>query len=107
MDEALVQCAIDLSGRAWMVFKGEFRREYVGDFPTEMFEHWLKSFSDNAGINLNLSILEGQNDHHKIEASFKALAKCITEAIRVTGNQLPSTKRSEENKSELQSLMRI
>src|SRR3546814_8133986 len=52
MDEALVQCAIDLSGRAWMVFKGEFRREYVGDFPTEMFEHWLKSFSDNAGINL-------------------------------------------------------
>src|SRR3546814_10001108 len=68
MDEALVQCAIDLSGRAWMVFKGEFRREYVGDFPSEMFEHWLKSFSDNAGINLNLSILGGQrSEEHTSE----------------------------------------
>lgn len=92
MDEALVQCAIDLSGRAWMVFKGTFTREYVGDFPTEMFEHWLKSFSDHAGINLNLQILEGQNDHHKIEASFKALAKCIKQAIKITGSDLPSTK---------------
>lgn len=92
MDEALVQCAIDLSGRAWMVFSGSFKREYVGDFPTEMFEHWMKSFSDNAGINLNLNILEGQNDHHKIEASFKALARCIRQAIRVTGRELPSTK---------------
>ncbi|MFS8616515.1 MAG: bifunctional histidinol-phosphatase/imidazoleglycerol-phosphate dehydratase HisB [Solitalea sp.] len=92
MDEALVQCAIDLSGRAWMVFKGAFNREYVGDFPTEMFEHWLKSFSDHAGINLHLQILEGQNDHHKIEASFKALAKCLKQAIKVTGSELPSTK---------------
>ncbi|QEC52972.1 imidazoleglycerol-phosphate dehydratase [Anseongella ginsenosidimutans] len=92
MDEALIQCAIDLSGRAWMVFKGSFKREYVGDFPTEMFEHWLKSFSDNAGINLNLHILEGQNDHHKIEASFKALAKCIKQAIKITSDELPTTK---------------
>lgn len=92
MDEALVQCAIDLSGRAWMLFKGTFKREYVGDFPTEMLAHWLKSFADNAGINLNLQIMEGDNDHHKIEASFKALAKCLRQAIQVTGSELPSTK---------------
>lgn len=92
MDEALVSCAIDFSGRAWFIFKGTFDREYVGDFPTEMLEHWMKSFSDNAGLNLNLEILEGSNTHHKIEASFKALARCIRQAIAVTGDTLPTTK---------------
>ena len=91
MDEALAQCAIDFSGRAWLVFDGTFDREYVGDFPTEMFYHWLKSFSDSAALNLNLKV-EGDNTHHKIEASFKALARCIKQAIRITGGELPSTK---------------
>lgn len=92
MDEALVQCAIDFSGRSWFIFSGKFDREYVGDFPTEMLEHWMKSFSDHAGLNLNLNILEGQNTHHKIEASFKALARCIRQAITVTSAILPTTK---------------
>ncbi len=92
MDEALVQCAIDFSGRAWFIFKGTFDREYVGDFPTEMLEHWMKSFSDHAGLNLNLEILEGSNTHHKVEASFKALARCLKQALVVHGDILPSTK---------------
>lgn len=92
MDEAMVQCAIDFSDRAYFIFEGKFNREYVGDFPTEMFEHWMKSFSEHAGLNLNLKIIDGENTHHMIEASFKALAKCIKQAIMVTGTQLPSTK---------------
>ncbi|HEY0899741.1 MAG TPA: bifunctional histidinol-phosphatase/imidazoleglycerol-phosphate dehydratase HisB [Sphingobacteriaceae bacterium] len=92
MDEALVQCAIDFSDRAYFIYKGSFNREYVGDFPTEMFEHWMKSFSEHAGMNLNLAILDGDNTHHMIEASFKALAKCIKQAIKVTGTELPTTK---------------
>lgn len=92
MDEALVQCAIDFSDRAYFIYEGKFDREYVGDFPTEMFEHWMKSFSEHAGMNLNLKILDGSNTHHMIEASFKALAKSIKQAIKITGTELPSTK---------------
>jgi imidazoleglycerol-phosphate dehydratase/histidinol-phosphatase len=92
MDEALVQCAIDFSDRAYFIYEGKFDREYVGDFPTEMFEHWMKSFSEHAGMNLNLKIIDGSNTHHMIEASFKALAKCIKQAVQITGTELPSTK---------------
>ncbi|MEJ7778183.1 MAG: bifunctional histidinol-phosphatase/imidazoleglycerol-phosphate dehydratase HisB [Daejeonella sp.] len=92
MDEALVQCAIDFSDRAYFIYEGKFDREYVGDFPTEMFGHWMKSFSEHAGMNLNLKIIDGENTHHMIEASFKALAKSIKQAIKVTGTELPSTK---------------
>lgn len=92
MDEALVQCAIDFSDRAYFIYEGKFDREYVGDFPTEMFEHWMKSFSEHAGMNLNLKIIDGNNTHHMIEASFKALAKSIKQAIQITGTELPSTK---------------
>ena len=92
MDEALVQCAIDFSDRAYFIYDGKFDREYVGDFPTEMFEHWMKSFSEHAGMNLNLKIIDGDNTHHMIEASFKALAKSIKQAIQITGTELPSTK---------------
>jgi imidazoleglycerol-phosphate dehydratase/histidinol-phosphatase len=92
MDEALVQCAIDFSDRAYFIYQGKFDREYVGDFPTEMFEHWMKSFSEHAGMNLNLKIIDGNNTHHMIEASFKALAKSIKQAIQITGTELPSTK---------------
>ena len=92
MDDCLVQCSLDFSGRSWFVFHGSFDREYVGDFPTEMLEHWMKSFSDHAGINLHLQILEGSNTHHKIEASFKALARCLKQALTIKGDVLPSTK---------------
>ncbi len=92
MDEALVQCAIDFSDRACFIYEGKFDREYVGDFPTEMFEHWMRSFSEHAGMNLNLKIIDGTNTHHIIEAAFKALAKSIKQAIAITGTELPSTK---------------
>lgn len=92
MDEALVTCALDFSGRSYFIFKGKFDREYVGDFPTEMLEHWMKSFSEHAGLNLNLEIVEGSNTHHKVEASFKALARSIKQAIKINGKELPSTK---------------
>ena len=93
MDEALAQVAIDFSGRPWLVWDADFKRERVGDMPTEMFMHFFKSFSDASKCNLNVKV-EGDNEHHKIEAIFKAWAKAIKMAIkRDTKNQLlPSTK---------------
>lgn len=94
MDDALAQVAIDFSGRPWLVWDAEFRREKVGDMPTELFYHFFKSFSDTALCNLNVKV-EGENEHHKIEAIFKAFAKSIKMAvqrdIREIDN-LPSTK---------------
>ena len=92
MDDSLAQVAIDFSGRPWIVWDGEFTREKVGGMPTEMFYHFFKSFSDHALCNLNIKI-EGQNEHHKIEALFKAFARAIKMAIKVdpTNNQLPTT----------------
>ncbi len=92
MDEALAQVAIDFSGRPWMVWNVEYHREKVGGMPTEMFEHFFKSFSDNAQCNLNIKV-EGKNEHHKIEATFKAFAKAIKMAVQKDGtDELPSTK---------------
>lgn len=93
MDDALAQVAIDFGGRAWLVWEADFKREKVGDMPTEMFYHFFKSFSDAAKCNLHIKV-EGENEHHKIESIFKAFAKSIKMAIkRDTGNlQLPSTK---------------
>lgn len=94
MDEALAQVAIDFSGRPWLVWDAEFKREKIGDMPTEMFFHFFKSFSDTAKCNLNIKI-EGDNEHHKIEAIFKAFAKSIKMAVsRDVKNleNLPSTK---------------
>jgi len=93
MDEALAQVALDFSGRPWLVFRAEWRRERVGDFPTEMVEHFFKSFCDTAGANLHLT-LEGKNAHHMIEAGFKGVARAIRSAVsRVSGeDSLPSTK---------------
>lgn len=92
MDDCLAQVAIDFGGRNWLEWKAEFKREKVGDMPTEMFYHFFKSFSDAAKCNLNIQA-EGQNEHHKIEAIFKAFAKCIKMAVKRDGaNQLPSTK---------------
>jgi imidazoleglycerol-phosphate dehydratase/histidinol-phosphatase len=92
MDEALATAAIDFSGRPWLVWDADFKREYVGDFPTEMAHHFFKSFSDNALCNLNIKA-EGENDHHKLEAVFKAVARAINDAMtRNANHELPSTK---------------
>jgi imidazoleglycerol-phosphate dehydratase/histidinol-phosphatase len=92
MDEALAQAAIDFSGRPWLVWNAEFRRERVGDMPTELFCHFFKSFTDNARATLNITCT-GDNEHHKIEAIFKAVAKAIKMALqRDESGSIPSTK---------------
>ncbi|WP_075352310.1 bifunctional histidinol-phosphatase/imidazoleglycerol-phosphate dehydratase HisB [Algoriphagus marinus] len=94
MDDVLAQVAIDFGGRPWIVWDAKFNREKVGDMPTEMFYHFFKSFSDTAKCNLNIKA-EGDNEHHKIEAMFKALARAIKMAVMRDPrniNQLPSTK---------------
>jgi imidazoleglycerol-phosphate dehydratase / histidinol-phosphatase len=91
MDDCLAQVAIDFGGRPWLVWDAEFKREKIGEMPTEMFYHFFKSFSDTAKCNLNMKA-EGTNEHHKIEALFKAFAKAIKMAVKREGNQLPTTK---------------
>lgn len=92
MDDCLAQVAIDFSGRPWLVWQADFKREKLGEMPTEMFMHFFKSFSDSAKCNLNIKA-EGSNEHHKIEAIFKAFAKAIKMAASKTGNHnIPSTK---------------
>ena len=93
MDDCLSQAAIDFGGRNWLVWDAEFNREMIGKMPTEMFFHFFKSFSDGAKCNLNVKA-EGNNEHHKIEAIFKAFAKAIKMAVKrdVEKMILPSTK---------------
>ncbi|MGB5555018.1 MAG: bifunctional histidinol-phosphatase/imidazoleglycerol-phosphate dehydratase HisB [Flavobacteriaceae bacterium] len=93
MDDCLAQVAIDFGGRNWLVWEADFKREKVGDMPTEMFHHFFKSFTDGAKANLNIKA-EGTNEHHKIEAIFKAFAKAIKMAVKrdVEKMVLPSTK---------------
>ncbi|MDB5226780.1 MAG: bifunctional histidinol-phosphatase/imidazoleglycerol-phosphate dehydratase [Bacteroidota bacterium] len=91
MDDVLAQVAIDFSGRSWLVWKADFKREKIGEMPTEMFYHFWKSFTDAAKCNLNIKA-EGSNEHHKIEAIFKAVAKSIKMAVKRDGTELPTTK---------------
>jgi imidazoleglycerol-phosphate dehydratase/histidinol-phosphatase len=91
MDDCLAQVAIDFGGRPWLVWEVEFKREKIGEMPTEMFYHFFKSFSDTSKCNLNIKA-EGTNEHHKIESIFKAFAKAIKTAVRKEGNELPTTK---------------
>ena len=93
MDDALATVAVDFGGRPWLVWDAEFRREKVGDLPTEMFMHFFKSFSDAALCNLNIKA-EGHNEHHKIEAIFKSFSKAVKNAIKrdPANLQLPTTK---------------
>jgi len=95
MDESLARVAIDFGGRPWLVWRADFRREKVGGMPTEMFHHFFKSFSDHAGCNLNIDV-SGQNEHHMIEAIFKAFARALKMAVRreAGSRELPSTKGS-------------
>lgn len=93
MDDCLAQVAIDFGGRAWLMWDAKFKRELIGKMPTEMFFHFFKSFADGAKANLNIKA-EGLNEHHKIEAIFKAFAKAIKAAIKRDAEKLvlPSTK---------------
>lgn len=93
MDDCLAQVAIDFGGRNWLVWEADFRREKIGDMPTEMFFHFFKSFSDAAKCNLNIKA-EGTNEHHKIESIFKAFAKAIRKAVQRDASylEIPSTK---------------
>ncbi|QDH71826.1 bifunctional histidinol-phosphatase/imidazoleglycerol-phosphate dehydratase HisB [Marilutibacter alkalisoli] len=91
MDETLASAALDFSGRPYFVFDGDFRRDKVGGLSTEMVPHFFRSLCETAGLNLNLKV-EGDNDHHKVEACFKAFARALRQAIRREGNELPSTK---------------
>jgi len=92
MDESLTQVAIDFGGRPWFVWNAEFKREKVGEMPTEMFPHFFKSFSDTAKCNLNIQT-QGENEHHMIEGIFKAFAKAVRMAISQTDDfTIPSTK---------------
>ena len=93
MDDCLCSIALDFGGRPWLVWDAEFKREKIGDMPTEMFYHFFKSLSDTAFMNLNIKA-EGDNEHHKIEGIFKALARAIRMAVKrdIYKYELPSTK---------------
>ena len=95
MDDCLCQVALDFGGRPWLVWDAEFKREKIGEMPTEMFLHFFKSLSDSAKMNLNIKA-EGQNEHHKIEGIFKALARAIKMAVKrdIYHFEVPSSKGS-------------
>lgn len=95
MDDCLAQIALDFGGRSWLVWDANFKREKIGDVPTEMFEHFFKSFTDSAKCNLNIKV-EGENEHHKIESIFKAFAKALKMAVNQSDQNfnVPSTKGS-------------
>ena len=92
MDDCLAQVALDFGGRSWLVWEADFKREKIGEMPTEMFSHFFKSFTDSAKCNLNIKC-EGENEHHKIESIFKAFARTLKIAVKKDGsNTIPSTK---------------
>jgi imidazoleglycerol-phosphate dehydratase/histidinol-phosphatase len=95
MDDSLAEVAMDLGGRNWLVWEVEFKREKIGDMPTELFEHFFKSFTDTARCNLNVRA-GGRNEHHKAEAIFKGFARVLRQAVRRDPwkNEVPSTKGS-------------
>lgn len=92
MDEALANITLDISGRSYLVYNCELKREMIGSFSCEMLEEFLRAFCFNAGITLHVNVLYGNNDHHKVEAVFKGLGRALRQAVRVDGNELPSTK---------------
>ncbi len=94
MDEALCMCALDYSGRAFLVFDAEFTSPMIGDYDTQMTVEFLRAFAFNAGITLHAKVLYGENDHHKVEAVYKAVAKCLKKALAVVSDSMPSSKGS-------------
>jgi imidazoleglycerol-phosphate dehydratase/histidinol-phosphatase len=96
MDESLAQVAIDLGGRPYFLFQGAFERERVGEFPTELVEDFFRAFADGLRANLHITV-QGRNDHHKIEAIFKGVARALKQAVAIdpqASSSLPSTKGS-------------
>jgi imidazoleglycerol-phosphate dehydratase / histidinol-phosphatase len=91
MDESEAKVSLDLSGRSWFVFKGDFPREQVGGLPTELVAHFFRSFADSLGASLHIEVL-GDNAHHMVEACFKAVGRTLRQAIRRGGDEMPSTK---------------
>ena len=97
MDETLTRAAIDVSGRPYLIWKAEFSRPKIGDFDTELVREWFQAFAMNAGVTLHVETLYGDNNHHIAESCFKALARCLREAIEIDPRQkdrIPSTKGS-------------
>ena len=95
MDETLARVALDISGRPYLVWNAEFTVERLGEFDTELFKHWFHSLSDSAGLTLHADIIRGENNHHKAEALFKALARAMRNAVAIDprkGGAVPSTK---------------
>jgi imidazoleglycerol-phosphate dehydratase len=95
MDETLTRVAIDISGRPYLVWRTAFSQAKLGDFDTELFEHWFQSFAQAAGITLHVETLYGRNNHHIVESAFKALARALRAAIEIDprkADQVPSTK---------------
>jgi len=95
MDETLTRCALDISGRPWLVFKAEFGMPRLGEWDTELIEHWFHSFAQAAGITLHVENLYGSNNHHVVESCYKALARALRVAVEIDprkSDAIPSTK---------------
>ncbi len=95
MDETLTRCALDISGRPWLVFKAPLSMPRLGEWDTELIEHWFHSFAQAAGITLHIENLYGSNNHHIVESCFKALARALREAVEIDprkADSIPSTK---------------
>jgi imidazoleglycerol-phosphate dehydratase len=95
MDETLTRCALDISGRPWLVWKAAFNTPRLGEWDTELIEHWFQSFAQAAGITLHIENLYGSNNHHIVESCFKALARALRQAVEIDprkSDAIPSTK---------------
>ena len=92
MDETLCNVTLDISGRSFLVYNCELKRDNIGNFSCELVEEFLRAFAFNDGITLHVNVYYGSNDHHKIEAIFKALGRALKQAIKIEGNQIPSSK---------------
>lgn len=95
MDETLTRCALDISGRPWLVFKADFGTPRLGEWDTELIEHWFHSFAHGAGITLHVENLYGSNNHHVVESCYKALARALRVAVEIDprkADSIPSTK---------------
>jgi len=92
MDETLTRTIIDISGRPYHIFNGQFDAMVIGEYPVEMTKHFFCSFATNARLTLHQEILYGDNDHHRVESLFKGLGRGLSQAVRITGNQIPSSK---------------
>jgi imidazoleglycerol-phosphate dehydratase len=92
MDETLCNVSLDFSGRPYLVYNAELTREKIGEYSTEMTEEFLRALAFNAGLTLHVNVLYGNNDHHKVEAIFKALARAMKQAVKIESDAIPSSK---------------